>query len=250
MSVGQNGVVDGIAVDLKRLHETWMEIVYPRQRDAGDTVLGTWKPDTSLGMALYRAWSALGVPVISIVYPLVLLGAFVRFQTRRISGTATRLGLLGVVFLSILLWGGLAALARYEPGQIDLAAGGFVAVAVAGGVATLCAALAVGARAIGGRATTVALAYPFAMTAIFLPPVVAALYSTAVADVVLTRSDTLARWFLFDFLGESSPVTEFFVQNFTREGVAYVIMWLGITVPLGWVLGSLVTLADLVRPTE
>jgi len=27
-------------------------------------------------------------------------------------------------------------------------------------------------------------------------------------------------------------------------------MWLAISFPIGWVLGSLVTLADLVRPTE
>jgi len=249
MSVQRDGIVGGIRVDLRRMHETWMEIVYPRQRNANDTVLGTWTPDSQLGMALYRAWSVLGVPIVGVVYPLVLLGAFLRYQTRRIDGAATRLGLVGVVLLSVLVWGGLAAVARVEPGQIDLIEGGFVAVAAAGGVATVSGALAVGTRALGGRGTTVLLAYPFAVTAIFLPPVVAALYSTYVAGVVLSGSDALARWFLFDVLGRGNAVAQFFIQNFERQGFAYVLMWLGISFPLGWLLGSLVSLADLVRPT-
>jgi len=249
MSVGSEGVVSGIRFDLNRLHETWMEIVYPRQRDASDTVLGTWTPDSTLGMALYRLWSALGVPVIAVVYPLVLCGVFLRYQTRRIDGTATRLGAVGVVLLSVLVWGSLAALARYEPGSIDLVSGGFTAVAVAGGVATVSAALAVTFRRVGGRGTTVALAYPFAMTAIFLPPVVAALYSTAVASVVIPASDSLSRWFLYEVLTVVG-VADFFIENFERQGFAYVVIWLAISFPVGWLLGLLVTLADLVRPTE
>lgn len=246
MSVGSEGIVGAIRVDLKRLHETWMELVYPRQRGASDTVLGTWQPDTQVGMALYRAWSALGMPVIALIYPLVLFGTILRFQVRQISGTATRLGLVGVIVLSVLVWGGLTALAQFE---LDLIAGGVVAIAIAGGVATVSAALAVGARAVGGRATTVLLAYPFAMTAIFLPPVVLALTSETLAQSVLTGSDTIARWILFDLLGENR-IAEFFIQNFERQGIAYVIMWLGFSFPLGWLVGLLVTLADLVRPTE
>jgi hypothetical protein len=197
-------------------------------------------------MALYRVWSALGMPIIGVIYPLVLFGTIIRFQTRRISGTATRLGLIGVVVLSVVVWGGLTALAQFE---LDLIAGGALAIAIAGGVATASAALAVGARAVGGRGTTVLLAYPFAMTAIFLPPVVLALTSKTLAQSVLTGSDAIARWILFDLLGENR-IAEFFIQNFEREGVAYVLMWLGVSFPLGWLLGVLVTLADLVRPTD
>ncbi|MFC7020035.1 MULTISPECIES: hypothetical protein [Haloarcula] len=246
MSTGNQGIVGAMRFDLRRLHETWMELVYPRQRGARDTVLGTWTPDSQAGMLLYRAWAALGMPVVAIIYPLVLFGTVVRFQTRRIGGTATRLGLVGVVVLSLLVWGGLVALARFE---LDLIAGGFTAIAIAGGVATLSAALAVGFRSVGGRATTVLLAFPLAMTAIFLPPVVAALFSTAVAQVVLPGSDALARYILFDLL-DSNRIAQFFVQNFEREGAAYVLMWLGFSFPVGWLLGLLVTLADVVRPTE
>jgi len=246
MSVGSDGVLTGIRIDLRRLHETWMELVYPRQRGAGDTVLGRWTPDTTLGIALYRAWSAAGVPVIALVYPLVLLGAIVRFQTRRIGRTATSLGLLGVLGVSLVVWGGLAALARFE---LDLISGGFLAIALAGAVATVSAGLAVGARSVGGRGTTVALAYPFAMTAIFLPPVVAALFSRTLAAVILPNSTAIARWLLTNALAPIG-LAELFSRTFELEGVGYVVMWLAISFPIGWVLGLLVTLADLVRPTE
>jgi hypothetical protein len=247
MSVGSQGVVGGVRIDLKRLHETWMELVYPRQRNASDTVLGTWTPDSQFRMVLYRLWSALGVPVIAVLYPLVLFGVVVRYQARRIDGTATRLGVIGVVLLSLLAWGALTALARF---QLDLSTGELAAVAAAGGVATVSAALAVGARSVGGRATTVLLAYPFAVTAIFLPPVVAALYSTAAPQVAISVSDTLSRWLLFDVLGRQSDVSQFFIERFERQGLAYVLIWLGISIPLGWLLGLLVTLADLVRPNR
>jgi hypothetical protein len=90
------------------------------------------------------------------------------------------------------------------------------------------------------------MAYPFAMTALFLPPVVAALYSEAVAEVVLTRSDSLASWSLDQM---PALVETYLVENFERDGFAHVIIWFGVSVPVGWVLGFVVTLADLVRPT-
>jgi hypothetical protein len=248
MSVGnERGVVDALKFDLKRLHETWMEVVWPRQRSAEGTVLGKWEPDGGLTLYLYRLWSAVGVPMVALFYPLVLFGYFIRFQTRRLNGAALRIGFLGIVGLFAVLWGALALLAKFQfSGSLD--AGGVTAVTAASGVAIVSAALAFGCYRLNGRPLTVLLAYPFAMTAVFLPPVVAALYAPAVAGVVLDRSDSLARWFLFDAPGIFG-VQEFLVRRFEREGFAYVLMWFGISVPLGWLLGVVVTLADLVRPT-
>ncbi|QGA83234.1 hypothetical protein [Halomicrobium sp. LC1Hm] len=246
MSAGnEQGIVGGIRIDIKRLHETWMALVYPRQRATDEGVLGKWTPDSQFGLALYRLWSAVGLPVVALTYPLVLLGAFLRFQTRRVDSTATRLGVVGVVVLSVLVWGALIALARY---QLDLATGGIVAVAAASLVATVSAALAVLTRRVGGRAVTVFVSYPFGVTAIFLPPVVAALFSPAVADAVIPLSDSLARWLLFNVM-DPVGAGDFLRANFEREGAAHAIIWFGISVPLGWLLGLLVTLADLVRPT-
>ncbi|WP_159900881.1 hypothetical protein [Salinirussus salinus] len=243
----QEGLVGAIKIDLVRLHETWMEFIYPRQRGAENTVLGKWTPDGGAEAFFYRLWSAVGVPVVGLVYPLVLLGYFIRFQSRRVNVTAERLGLVGVLLLFVLLWGALSTLVRFvAPGSF--VSGGVVAVLAASAVAVVAAGLSYGFWRLGGRVTTVLLAYPFAMTAIFLPPVVAALYSTALADVVLSGTDSLAVWFVQegpDLFG----LTDYLVAEFDLEGVAYVLLWFAIAVPLGWLLGGVVTLADLVRPT-
>jgi len=249
MSTGTDpGIVDAVRFDLKRMHETWMELVYPRQRNAEHTVLGKWKPQGGASLYFYRAWSTIGAPLVGLIYPFVLLGYFLRFQTRRINVTALKLGLPGILGLFVLLWGGLAALAKFQFASA-LDAGGVTAIIAASAVAIVAAALSYVCYRLGGRVVTVLLAYPFAMTAIFLPPVVAALFSTAVADVVLTRSDSLARWFVFqgpDLFGAKA----FLVENFERDEFAHVIIWFAVSIPVGWLLGTLVTLADLVRPTD
>ena len=156
-------------------------------------------------------------------------------------------GTLRDVFVFVLLWGGLVALIWFQfSGTFTTVE--IIAIGAAGAVAVVSSALSYGFWRLGGRVTTVLLAYPFAMTAIFLPPVVAALYSTALADVVLSGTDSLAVWFVQegpDLFG----LTDYLVAEFDLEGVAYVLLWFAIAVPLGWLLGGVVTLADLVRPT-
>jgi len=246
MSAGtEQSVVDAAKIDVKLLHETWMEVVYPRQRGAEGTVLGKWEPDGGLSLSLYKLWSTLGVPIIGLLYPLVLFGYFIRFQTRRVNVTAVRIGFLGVVGLSLILWGALSALAYFQFSEYFEAV---IPIVAASGVAVVASALAYGFWRLGGRVTTVLFAYPFAMTAIFLPPVVAGLFSTTLADLALDRSDSLARWFVFegpDLFG----VVDYLVENFERDQFAHVIIWFGVSVPLGWILGIVVTLADFVRPT-
>ncbi len=242
----EQGLGDAIRFDLQRMHETWMEVVYPRQRDAEHTVLGKWRPDGGLQLYLYRLWSAIGIPVVGVLYPMVLFGYFVRFQTRRVNVTAVRLGFVGVVLLFVILWGLLSALVAF-PLESEVSTGGVVAIVAASAVAVLSSALAFGFWTFDGRPVTVLFAYPFAMTAVFLPPIVAALYSEAVAEVVLTRSDSLASWSL-----DQAPalVENYLVENFDRDAFAHVIIWFGVSVPVGWILGIVVTLADLVRPTD
>jgi hypothetical protein len=102
------------------------------------------------------------------------------------------------------------------------------------------------------------------MTAIFLPPVVAAAFSTGVAADVYPTGEHLARWLLEDVLGrwgyEDRLKSRF---DFDRQqglstesgsllltlGTAHILLWFAISVPLGWVFGIVVSLANLVRPT-
>jgi hypothetical protein len=242
----EQSFTDAIKYDVRVMHETWMEFLFPRQRGAADTVLGKWEPQETREVITYRLWSALGVPVISVVYPLVLLGYLFRYQTRKINVTAVRLGLVGVVLVFTLLWGGLAALVYLEF-QWAFQEDGPLAIVAASGVAVFSSALAYLFWRVDGRPTTVLFAYPLAVTAIFLPPVVAALFSTYLADLILTRSDSLASWFVNEGPSLGGAV-DYLEQNFERKEYHHVLIWFGISFPVGWVLGFLVTLADLIRP--
>lgn len=239
---GQGGIVEGVKIDLKRLHETWMELIFPRQLGAEDSVLGKWTPNTTGGWIRYRGWGVLGGLIVALLYPLAVVGYFVRFQAIRFDGTAARLGVLGAVVLSVVVWGALTILAR-----VRFSAEGFLAVGAAAAVATLAAALAVLSTQRGGRLLSVLVGYPLGVTAVFLPPVVAALYSPTVATVVFPQSETIAIWILDNVLA-IGDVNEFLRTQYDLQGLAYVGMWIGLSVPAGWFLGSLVALADVVRP--
>ena len=219
-----------------------MALFFPRQRGNQSGVLGKWEPTSTSGKVAYRSWSAVGTAVVALLYPLTLFGFAARYYTRKIDGTATRLGVMGVLLLSLLVWGGLTALAR-----LRFSTDGFLAVAAAGGVATVAAVLAYLSGTRGGRLSTVFFAYPFAMTAIFLPPVVAALYSPTLSEIIFPKSYTLAVWLLDNPL-DLWGVNTFLREQFTLEGANYAAMWFGLSVPTGWFLGLLVTLADVVRP--
>ena len=244
MSAGnERGITDALKFDVRVLHETWMDLIWPRQLGAADTVLGKYRPEETGELLLYRLWWALGVPIVAVLYPLLLCGYFVRAQTRRINVTADRLGLAGVVVLFTLLWGGLLAAVYF------LFSGVFstleiVAIGAAGGVAVVSSALAYGFWRLAGRKTTVLLAYPFAMTALFLPPVVAGVFHPVLEDLVIARSDELARWL---FQNGPDVVTDPLGQ-FDRKESHHIIIWFVFSFPVGWLLGSLVTLADLIRP--
>lgn len=235
------GLIDGVRIDLERLHATWMELFFPRQRST-HSVLGKWTPNSTQGWIAYRGWGALGMAVVTLLYPFVLIGFATRFYSRRINRLAVSLGILGVVGVTAVVWGALTAVA-----YVELPWTSFLAVAAAAGVATICSGLAVAFTRFGGRVTTVVFAYPSAMTALFLPPVVAALFSPTVSDVVLPPSTDLAIWLLNNllFVGD---LNEWIRANFELEGWGYVGMWAAIAVPLGWLFGFLVTLADVVRP--
>ncbi|EJN60516.1 hypothetical protein [Halogranum rubrum] len=241
MESTQPGIFGAIRIDLARLHATWMELLFPRQLDPS-RVLGKWHPETTVERVGYTGWAAVGLPLVVVGYPLLLVGMLARFHAQRLDSAGARLGVLGVVGLSLLVWGGLTTVAHLRFSQ-----SGFLAVLAASVVATLAAALAVVFGRVGGRGTSVLLAYPMGMTALFLPPVVAALYSPSVASVVFPGSQSLAVW-LLDTVLSVGGLDVLLRDQFDLRGVAYVAMWFGLAVPLGWLFGVVVTLADVVRP--
>lgn len=242
MVVGE--LAAGVRVDLRRFHATWMELFYPRQRNAGSSVLGKYTPDSTLGMAGYRLWSLLGAIIVGLTYPLVLAGYVLRYQSRRLNSAATRLGLAGVVLLTALVWGGLTAASFV---QFGLESRGFRAVLAASVVATISSALSVLFVRVDGRPVTILLAAPFGVTAVTLPPVVAAFFSTALANLIFPNTETIAAYILNQLGGD---LAAYFREEYELAGPAYAVLWFGFSVPIGWAVGLLVTLADAVRPTE
>ncbi len=241
---GGGGVVGAVKVDLHRLHGAWMELIFPRQKGRGHSVMGKWKPETVPQKIGYYGWSVIGVLGLLVVYPLTVIGLATRFYAAKLDSTITRIGIFGVTAVAFVLWGALTVLAH-----IQLPYAAFLAIAAASAVATVSTALAATFSKFGGRITSVIFAYPFAMTAIFLPPVVAALVTPSLEPYVLEPSYDLAIVIL-DGVLHVGGINEYLRANFDLEGVAYVGMWVGISVPIGWFLGFLVALANLARPSE
>lgn len=232
-----------VRADLDRLHVGWMDVAFPRQRDPHPT-LGRWRPSTSTERVAYWLWALLGVLALAVGYPLAVVGFAVRFYSSRLYSTALALGVLGVVVFTTLVWTGLTVGVYL----LEFSREGVVAVAAGGGVAVASAALSMAFARWDGRLATVLFAYPFGVTAVFLPPVVAALYSPTLGEWVFPNSYSLAVWLLDNPLS-AVGVASFIRSQFTLAGVAYVGMWFALAVPVGWVLGVLVTLAEFVRPT-
>lgn len=243
--IDSSAIIESIWVDLNRLHGMWMELLFPKRGENIHAVLGKYSPQTSRGRIGYRAWGLVGFLVLSIIYPLTVLGLATRFYARKIDRMAASMGVLGVIVVSVIIWSGLSTVTYYSRISYE----GFITVAAAGIVATMSAVLALYASRLGGRRSTLILAYPLTVDAIFLPPTVAALYSPTLAKIVFPKSESLAIWLLDNVLAIGG-INQFIRMNFELEGLAYVGMWFGLALPIGWILGLLVVLANSVRKSD
>ena len=244
------GLLEAMRMDAFRLHDTWMELLFPRQLDPS-SVLGKWRPDTLVQKIGYYLWGALGAPLVALGYPLLLIGFATRYQVARLSSAVSRVGLLGAVAIVALGWGGLTAITRVQLSQTAFSTVGGASI-----VATVSVVLAVLFSRVRGTLTSIFLAYPFGLTALFLPPLVAALSYPPLESIILPPSYDLAVVILDNVLyvggiesvlRENFSLTEFGAA-FGFRGLGYVLMWLGISFTLGWFLGILVSLANVIRP--
>jgi hypothetical protein len=235
-------LLSSVYTDLALLYDTWLTMGFPSRRDH-HPALGGWEPSTTPRRVAFLVWAAFGVPAVAAVYPFAVVGFAVRFYARRLFRTAIRLGWLGVAVVASLAWTGFTA----GVWLLDVPLVGVRAVAAGGGVAVLSAVASTAVARSGGRLSTVLVAYPLGVTALFLPPVVAAFYWPPLAEHVFPNSYALAVWLLEHPLAVGG-VAEFLHDQFRLVGFAYLGMWTGLATVVGWALGVLVTLADLVRP--
>jgi hypothetical protein len=234
--------VRAMRVDLAWLHAAWTSLLFA-DGFAGDySVVERRGPETASGAVFFRLWAVMGGLVLGVAYPLFVLGLATRYYARRLDRLSASLGFAGVALLSLVVWGALTAVTYLSAIGFE----GFVAVGAAGGVATVSAVLAMQVARRGGRASTILLGYPLGVTAIFLPPVVASLYSPTLASVVFPSSESLAIWLLNNVLAVGG-LAAFIRASFELQGLAYVGMWFLLAVPTGWFLGVLATLATGVR---
>lgn len=231
-----------VQIDLARLLAAWRDLAFDRPTD--EYAARGWRPDGAVERVAYAVWSVLGAVLIVVVYPFAALGFWIRYVARRIDRVVAGLGVLVVGGAVALLWGALSALAWNR-----LPTAGFRAVLAASVVATVSVACSWAFARHRSRALTLVLAYPFAVAAVFLPPVTAALYSPALGNVVLPGSTSLAAW-LLDTVFAVGGLGAAIRQQFDLAGFAFVGMWFGFAVPIGWAFGLLVTLADTIRPRE
>ncbi|WP_251342836.1 hypothetical protein [Haloplanus halophilus] len=234
-------LVTAIKADFIRLLTAWRQVLFSADSD-GHPVRGRWQPQTTRDRLAFWTWSGLGAVLIVAAYPFAVAGFWARYVTRQLNRIATGLGLVALVAVVAVAWSALTALAW---GRFP--ASGFKAVLTASVVATGSTALAWGTASVGGRRLTLAAAYPFVVAAICLPPVTAALFSPTLGEVILPRSTSLAAWLLDNVLavGNLNAVLR---REFNLSGIAFVGMWAGLAVPIGWGLGLLVAFANAVRP--
>jgi hypothetical protein len=236
-------LVAAIKADLIGLLTTWRKLLFSMESH-GHPVRDRWRPETARSRLAFWTWSGLGAVLIGAAYPFAVAGFWARYVTGRLNRIATGLGVVALVAVVAVTWGVLTVFAW---GQLP--ASGFKAVLTASVVATVSTALAWGTARTGGRRLTLVAAYPFVVAAICLPPVTAALFSPTLGEVILPRSTSLAVWLLDNVLvvGDLNALIR---QEFNLSGVAFVGMWAGLAVPIGWGLGLLVGFANAVRPRD
>lgn len=232
-----------ISSDIEWLHRRWMSLLFPHQLEP-HPVLGYYEPDTVWKRVGYMIWGVLGKILSLAVYPLVLIGYLLQQTVHKISITAHSLGIGQTLLFFALVWSGLASSILYVEGNQN-----GIAVAVAGVVALGATILAFAAQRTGTRSRTVLIAYPAAYTALFLPPITAAVLSPLIGDAVLHYSILFAE-LLLSTVGAEIGVSEWFRNSFELTGHYHIIMWFSVATIIGWLTGVAVTLADVLRTVE
>ncbi|MCG1004940.1 MULTISPECIES: hypothetical protein [Halobacterium] len=235
-------LVTAAKIDLTRLLATWRGLLFSRQSDEY-AIDNHWQLGSSRDRLLFWFWSAVGIAGLSVIYPIAALGFWIRYVGRQIDRLVAGVGILVIIGLIGILWSGLTALAWTTLSTI-----GFRAVLAASIVATISVRLSWACAHYNSRTLTFVAAYPFAVAAIFLPPVTAALFSPAIGEVILPNSELFAEWILTNLVvGNLSSIIR---QQFELAGFAFVCLWFGIAIPIGWLFAFLVTLAEAIRPNS
>lgn len=113
---------------------------------------------------------------------------------------------------------------------------GFMALVAASVIAVGSASVAVLMFLVPGKGKTIGIGYPFTLNVVLLPPLIIAYYEP-IFSVVWDYSNLTAVWIL-DTLLNYYGINTYLRQNYTMTNALYILMWFGISYPIGWLLGS------------
>jgi hypothetical protein len=224
--------------DIKTVHSYWMSTLFDNQNQT-HPVAGKKIPTDKLQMSIYFIWSGLGYPVSVIGYLLAVVGNVIKIFVDRIVSKADEWGISSVFVLALLSWMIVGVVVFYLYGQEDA-----IAFAVSSTISLLFLIISFVSREIASVKTTVVIAYPAAYTAVFLPPVSAALIVPEIASTVFPLSTDVANYILNSLVFDS--LENFLRSTFNLIGFSHLILWSAISVTLGWLTGISVKSAELV----
>lgn len=234
-------LVENIRADLNRLYSNWMSIRYPRFNNP-HSVIGKYTPEGSVDSFLYYIWSFIGIVVSSFIYPIALVGLGVRFGASGIKRTVSSLGIIGTMLVFLFTWLGLVGVMIYLYG-FETSIGVILAV----GIALVSLVIAFLSHIYLSRSGMILVGYPSIYTAVFLPPITAALIAPGIGDDVLRQSVLFAEYILVTFAGPVN-LENWLRQTFELQGVYHIVLWLAVSLLTGWITGGLIELSKLVRP--
>lgn len=162
-----------------------------------------------------------------------LIGRFIGWldKWRQLTSTHMKSMFLAAA-VTLLFWGVSLVYGAFAWGSSGVVAllGATIIAVMSGAMATLFALAP-------GRGKTIGLAYPFAMSTLFLPAIVIALYEPSL-NVILELSYEFAAVIL-DVVFAPVGLADVIRSTGTLQGEGHFVMWFVLSFPLGWVLGTL-----------
>lgn len=234
-------VISSIRADLYRLYSTWMSMRYPRF-DNPHSVVGKYNPDGFSDTALYYSWSLIGAIWAILLYPFVLIGLGLNLVGSGLKSAVYRLGFIGTSIVILISWGGLVGGMIYLYGFQDS-----ISVILSVAVSIIAVIVAAASHKYLGSRGMVLVGYPAIYTALFLPPITAAVVSPDVGGDILRQSVLFAEYILNTFASPLS-IENWLRSTFELAGIYHIVLWFSISIVLGWVSGGFMKLSNLARP--
>lgn len=208
-----------------------MSVLYPRQLNQ-HAVTGRWRPNSLVGTIGFRLWGVVSIPIVGISYTLFVLGMTLRYVVETTVAIAEKTGIGPTVIGFGLFWLGVSIL-LYNYIELEQT----IPFAISAAVALVCLTVSILSQRRLGIAGTIFVSYPTAYNSVFLPPVTAAVTtSTGILAPVLPTSYAIAVVVLNTL---PTPISSFMRATYEIDGGGYLLMWVGISVAVGWTTGLL-----------